>query len=1603
MKFFSPKAIFISLLATFFTGTVIAQTLTITGTQTYNAPVSTLPVGPNNPTMWLDAADLSNFTLTGNHVGTWADETVNGRSVSRTDARANQPTIGINPVTGLASVVFDGRDVLANTYNVGGVYTIVTASSLTGSQNARLIAGTSNNWLLGYHGGGQNKFHPNVWVSNPAISFNTNMHFYGATGNGTTNATFFDGNTTIVPSFASGSLQGPNGVSLGAWNNNPGSEPTRGYVSELLIFDRVLNSTELTDINNYLQAKWTPGGQIADNTEVVVNAGNTLALNNTAETVGTLTGNGSVTLTNAVLGTGANNASTAFSGTISGTGGVTKLGTGTQTLSGANTYTGGTQVHQGTLDLGASGNVGSANSIVNVGSHLGTSTLTIGGGSLQASSITVGGDGAGVMNVNGGTVTANVDTGFGTLVAGLYNSGTINQSAGTVTVQGGGYGILGRYGSATGTYNLSGGVFQTTGTSEVFLGWDSAGASGILEVSGTGQFLVGGNLRAANQGSVSLSQTGGTITVGGVTNLANENSATGDAALGISGGTFTTNGVNMARNNAGALATLNISGGNLISTANFEATPRGTATISQTGGLLDVRNAYFILGRYTTGTATMSIDNAITQTSGTSGNRRFHMAWDQAGAQATLTLKGTGQIIVNKDNVATGSATGFLAGEQGNANILIQDNAKLTVYGQADAEGAMSLGRNGAATVTVTQTGGQVELHNNYFIMGRNGTSAGTYNISAGTLETAGTFGNRRFHLGWDSTTASGTLHLSGTSEVTLNRDNANAVPNPGSGLQVGNHGTGTVTVANNAKLTVYGIDDADAALFVGLNNGTSTFTQSGGEVNIFDGRIRAGANNASHGTITVNGGTFTHGLSGAHALSALPNDMHTYLGWDAAASTGIINVGGTGVMTLGANVHAGGNGTAQINVSGNGHLTVDGSVNLAQNASSNGSLSITGNGLLTTKGLAAGRGTATATINGGTLQAGGEFRSNQAITVGSSGAKFDSNGTRMTLAGALTGPGGITKKGSGTVVLSGSNSYAGATTIEAGTLALETTTPTLEYRFDGINSAKRITNFGSAGGWHDGILQASATLTSTTAGRSGEALSIDDNSNQWMQTGNYGAPTGSDYTISAWFRQLHPTGAWRTLTRGSGADHHIIVQDTSDNLGLYKGGFDDSGYDLTAGNASWKHVAAVSSGTTTMFYIDGVFVGTALDKTTADIWAIGNYQSGGQPFSQHLDDFQLFQKALTAADISNLFAGTPLNGTLTNVVPDTSRVNLAGGASLDLFGNSETIGSLNDFSGNGGVVTSNHPSNAILTLGADNTTDANFSGIIQDGIGGTLDLVKTGTGTQTLSGANTYTGNTTISGGTLALSGNGSIDNSPEINIASGATFDVTGRTGGSYTYSGKILGNGSTQGQINVGLGGRVAPGNSLGTLTVVGGPLTLLSGSTLEMELANPLVQGITPLGPLLINDGQVNYAALIGGTPAPQPPALGATNDVVVGDVTFTTGSTLEVLPVTGPLSPTGLFTGLAWKLIVGDIIGNFDIDVGLGTDYTLNGGNWATTQGGINLKLPDLWFGQSSGYYNWDLSLFQSHGIIIVVPEPSRALLVLLALLPVCLRRRRSPR
>jgi autotransporter-associated beta strand protein len=184
------------------------------------------------------------------------------------------------------------------------------------------------------------------------------------------------------------------------------------------------------------------------------------------------------------------------------------------------------------------------------------------------------------------------------------------------------------------------------------------------------------------------------------------------------------------------------------------------------------------------------------------------------------------------------------------------------------------------------------------------------------------------------------------------------------------------------------------------------------------------------------------------------------------------------------------------------------------------------------------------------------------------------------------------------------------------------------------------------------------------------------------------------------------------------------------------------------------------------------------------------------------------------------------------------------------------------------GTVTLSGGDRTLTMSGSDSAT---FAGPIGDGGLGHA-FTKAGTSTVTLRGTNTYGGATVVAGGTLALAGEGSLTNSPVLQINAGATLNVSGRTGGSMTLvAGQTLkGSGTFTGGLITGSGSTLSPGASPGTLTV-NGSLTMDAGSTFTVEL-NGLAAGTEydqvamGGGALTLNGAGLNvtlgYTALLG---------------------------------------------------------------------------------------------------------------------------------------------
>ena len=253
--------------------------------------------------------------------------------------------------------------------------------------------------------------------------------------------------------------------------------------------------------NSHGKTEFT-GSSSGGEARLITNAGGAVLfheLTTPGTTAGSIEGAGHYNLADEELTVGSNNLSTEVSGVISGhKGSLVKVGTGTLTLSGADTYSGGTTVDDGILQLGTGGSLAAAG------------RLTVNGGSfdLNGHDQTVG-----ALSGAGGTIT--LGSGTLTVKQSITTSflGDISGSGG-LTKGGTGTLILDGINDYTGATAVDDGVLEigdAEHTDASLLGPVTIGAEGKLAGHGT----IGGNVTNLAGGVVAPGGSIGTLTLGG--------------------------------------------------------------------------------------------------------------------------------------------------------------------------------------------------------------------------------------------------------------------------------------------------------------------------------------------------------------------------------------------------------------------------------------------------------------------------------------------------------------------------------------------------------------------------------------------------------------------------------------------------------------------------------------------------------------------------------------------------------------------------------------------------------------------------------------------------------------------------------------------------------------------------------------------------------------------------------------------------------------------------------------------------------------------------------------------------------------------------------
>jgi autotransporter-associated beta strand protein len=508
-----------------------------------------------------------------------------------------------------------------------------------------------------------------------------------------------------------------------------------------------------------------------------------------------------------------------FSGVISGPIALNKVGSGTQTLSGNNTYNGGTTLNAGQLNI-------------NSATALGTGNFTIAGGTIDNTS------GSAKTLTNNNTQNWNADFTFaGTNDLNMGTGNVTMNASRTVTVNAGNFTVggiisgasMGLTKNGSGTLVLSG-ANTYNGTTTINAGTLSIGA--VDRIADTSNLNVAGgtfDLGGFNETLGSITGSGN-ITLGAGTLTTNSTSNTTFSGLISGTGGLTKNGT----------STLTLSGNN---------TYNGTTTIS--AGTIEIAAA----GRLGAGNYTGNISNSGVLIYSGTNNQILGGVISGSGA---LTQNGSGTLTLNGNNTYTGtttintgtlqiSSTGLLGGGNYSGNISnsgtfdFASNSNQTLSGVISGIGALT--KNGTGTLTLAG-------NNNY----SGGTTLNTGTLVIGNAAAAGT---------GTITQANGSslLKIDTTGTITNDMSVYNVLASQSATL------SGAITV-NNAT---WDIDTGDTLTISGAVSGNGGVTKNGGGTLVLSGNntylaptvINAGTLNAasvnalgSNNTVTVYGGS---------------------------------------------------------------------------------------------------------------------------------------------------------------------------------------------------------------------------------------------------------------------------------------------------------------------------------------------------------------------------------------------------------------------------------------------------------------------------------------------------------------------------------------------------------------------------------------------------------------------------------------------------------------------------------------------------------------------------------------------------------------------------
>jgi hypothetical protein len=224
-----------------------------------------LPVPPSGMRLWLRSdqglyQDINGDTVASANddpVGLWQDMSGNlghmASLVNDPEDKGHHPILKTNALNGHPVVEFDGVDDIMRNFTVyGEPNTIFLVARYNGDTRGRVLAGTSNNWLLGFYNGYVDEFYAQGWVYHPRSNPDNSWRIYAADHSSNDVQRLFRNN--VILQTGNGGSQGPIGLTLGCYRES--NQASTAQIAEVLVYDRVLTDEEREAIFEYLNMRY---------------------------------------------------------------------------------------------------------------------------------------------------------------------------------------------------------------------------------------------------------------------------------------------------------------------------------------------------------------------------------------------------------------------------------------------------------------------------------------------------------------------------------------------------------------------------------------------------------------------------------------------------------------------------------------------------------------------------------------------------------------------------------------------------------------------------------------------------------------------------------------------------------------------------------------------------------------------------------------------------------------------------------------------------------------------------------------------------------------------------------------------------------------------------------------------------------------------------------------------------------------------------------------------------------------------------------------------------------------------------------------------------